>query len=124
MSKSNIVNLSPGPAVIDESVKAEVEQLLKYGDCNHSIIETSHTTKWFQSLAKEVELLIRELLNVSEEYSVLLLSGGARLHSALLAMNYLQNKALYVHSGYWSGVAEKEASSFGIDEWSDNQYHY
>jgi phosphoserine aminotransferase len=59
--------------------------------------------------------LVKELLNLPENYEVLFLTGGASSQFFMTAMNLLgdQEKAGYVDTGSWSSKAVKEARSFG-----------
>jgi phosphoserine aminotransferase len=52
-----------------------------------SVMEMSHRSKDFKAIAEESESLLRELMGISGEYSVLFLQGGASLQFAMLPMN-------------------------------------
>src|SRR5690606_18765677 len=57
----------------------------------------------------------KELLNVPEGYSVVLLQGGASLQFSMVPMNLLAEgkTAAYLDSGVWASKAIKEAKLLG-----------
>ncbi|MCL4107797.1 UNVERIFIED_CONTAM: hypothetical protein GTU68_027182 [Idotea baltica] len=95
-----------------------------------SILEISHRSKEFVSVLGEAESLVRELLNVSDEYGVLFLSGGASSQFYMTAMNLLNegDKAGYLDTGAWSTKAIKEAKQLGdidvVASSKDKNYNY
>ena len=110
MSK-DIFNFSAGPAVIPDSVIAKINLGLHDFDRGMSIIEVSHRSHAFKEFAKSSESSLRNLLNISEEYSVLFLQGGATHQFALIPMNFSKNGVLdYLVTGAWSKKASEYAS--------------
>lgn len=124
-------NFGAGPCILPQEVfKKASEAVLSFGDTGLSILEISHRTKEFEAVVAETESLIRELLDVPEGYSILLLQGGARQQFAMVPMNLLpQNgKAAYLDSGSWASHAIKEARFFGevdvVASSKDKNYSY
>lgn len=80
-----------------------------------SILEISHRSPEFVAVLDEAEALVRELLDVSDDYGVLFLPGGASSEFYLTAMNLLNEEetAGYIDTGAWSAKAIKEAKNFG-----------
>lgn len=108
---SRVYNFSAGPAAIPEAVlqKAQAE-LLDYGHSGMSIMEMSHRGNAFTQVLDEATELLRELMQVSEDYDILFIPGGASAQFALIPMNFVVNKqADYVDTGVWSTKAINEA---------------
>ena len=110
-----IYNFSAGPAMLPEAVmrKAQAE-FIDFQGSGSGILELSHRGKFFQPVIDRAEANVRELLNVSDDYAVCFVQGGASMQFAMLAMNLLNGgTADYVDTGVWSNKAAKEAKMFG-----------
>lgn len=110
-----IYNFAAGPAMLPKEVmkKAQAE-FVDYQNCGSGIMELSHRGKLFQPVIDRAEANVRELLNVSDDYAVLFIQGGASLQFSMLAMNLLNGgTADYADTGVWSNKAAKEAKMFG-----------
>ena len=110
-----VYNFAAGPAMMPKSVmeKAQAE-FTNYQGCGSGLMELSHRGKLFEPVLHRAEANVRELLNVSDDYAVLFVQGGASLQFAMLAMNFLNGGvADYVDTGVWSSKALKEAKMFG-----------
>ncbi|PIE60829.1 MAG: 3-phosphoserine/phosphohydroxythreonine aminotransferase [Desulfobulbus propionicus] len=111
-----IYNFSPGPATLPYSVLKEAAQdVVNFKDKGIGLIELSHRSKEFMAVAEEAEQLVRELLEVPDNYKVLFLQGGASSQFFMIPMNLLGEgkKATYLNTGTWSKKAIKEAQLFG-----------
>jgi phosphoserine aminotransferase len=111
-----IHNFSAGPAILPASVMAEAADAVRNFDgMGLSILEISHRSKQFIAVLDEAVALVRELLDVSDDYGVLFLSGGASSQFFMSAMNLLNENetAGYINTGTWSTKAIKEAKLFG-----------
>ena len=66
-------------------------------------------------VAAETESLLRELMDIPDNYKVLFLQGGASSQFFMIPMNLLGSgkKATYLNTGTWSKKAIKEAKLFG-----------
>jgi phosphoserine aminotransferase len=109
-------NFSAGPAILPASVLEEAARgVLNINDSGLSILEISHRSKDFIAIAAQAEQLVRELLNLSDEYAVMFLSGGASSQFFMAPMNLLNEDetACYVNTGSWADKAAKEAKNFG-----------
>ena len=109
-------NFYAGPAILPAPVlKEAAEAVNSFADMGLSILEISHRSKQFTAVLEEAEALTRELLNVSDDYDVLFLTGGASSQFYMTAMNILNvgETAGYVDTGAWSTKAIKEAKLFG-----------
>jgi len=111
MSK-DIFNFSAGPALIPDSVIDKIHLGLDDFDRGMSITEVSHRSNAFKEFAQSSESSFRNLLNISDEYSVLFLQGGATHQFALIPMNFSKNGVLdYLVTGAWSKKACAYASN-------------
>ena len=105
-------NFSAGPAAIPEEVLLETQsELLEWNDSGMSIMEMSHRSSEFISVASAARQNLIELLNIPDNYQVLFLQGGATLQFSMIPMNFASNKtADYLLTGTWSKKAIAEAS--------------
>ena len=97
-----IYNFSPGPATLPQEVLAQAaKDIVNFNDKGIGLIELSHRSKEFMAVAEETEALLRELLNVPDNYKVLFLQGGASTQFAMIPMNLLGpgKKATYLNTG-------------------------
>ncbi|URZ86541.1 3-phosphoserine/phosphohydroxythreonine transaminase [Floricoccus penangensis] len=102
-----IYNFSAGPAVLPKPVleKAQ-EELVNYKSSQMSVMELSHRSVLFDEIIKNAEKLLRELMDIPENYKVLFLQGGASLQFTMIPLNLAQGKkALYVNTGAWAKKA-------------------
>jgi len=107
-------NFNAGPSILAREVIEKTSQaVLDFNGSGLSILEISHRSKDFQAVIDEAVVLIKELLNVPEGYSVLFLGGGASMQFCMIPYNLLQTKAAYLNTGTWSSKAIKEAKIFG-----------
>ncbi len=111
-----IHNFSAGPAILPQEVIAEAAEAVKdFNGMGLSLLEISHRSSPFESVMDEAESLVREFMDLSDEYGVVFLSGGASTQFFMIPMNLLAegNKAAYVDTGVWANKAIKEAKNFG-----------
>ncbi|NMA23078.1 MAG: aminotransferase class V-fold PLP-dependent enzyme, partial [Spirochaetales bacterium] len=84
-------NFFAGPSVMPVEVLQELQaQILDYNGQGLSMIETSHRGGLFEDLHIQALSLVRELLGISDEYSVFFLGGGASLQFSMVPMNFLR----------------------------------
>ena len=108
-----IYNFSPGPATLPQEVLAQAsEDIINYNNTGMGLIELSHRSGEFMTIAEETEALLRELLNIPDNYKVLFLQGGASTQFAMIPMNLLGDgkRATYLNTGTWAKKAIKEAN--------------
>jgi len=111
-----IYNFSPGPATLPQEVLAQAaKDIVNFNDTGIGLIELSHRSKEFMTVTQEAEDLLRELMNIPDNYKVLFLQGGASSQFAMIPMNLLAKgrTATYLNTGTWSKKAIKEAKLFG-----------
>jgi len=110
-----VFNFSAGPAVLPESVlRRAANEMQDWHGSGMSVMEMSHRGKEFISIFEKTEADFRQLLNISSDYSVLFLQGGALAMNALIPMNLLGDKttADYVNTGEWSKKSIQEAKKY------------
>ncbi len=110
-----VYNFSAGPSVLPEVVlKRAAEEMLDYQGSGQSVMEMSHRSKVFQGIIDGAESLLREVMNIPDNYKVLFLQGGASTQFAAIPMNLgkKNGKADYVLTGQWATKAYKEASRY------------
>lgn len=108
-------NFGAGPCILPQEVfKQASSAVLDFKD-GLSILEISHRSPEFEEVIAETVKLVKELLNVPQGYSVLLLQGGASLQFAMVPMNLLPQgqTAAYLETGVWANKAIKEVKNFG-----------
>ncbi len=114
--KGRIFNFNPGPAALPLPVLEEVQRdLLNYKGEGISVLEMSHRSKTFDGIIKDAERLMKEIMNIPDNYKVLFMQGGATLQFAAIPLNLIGNGqfAEYVNTGSWSTKAVKEAQKLG-----------
>ena len=110
-----VYNFSAGPAVLPEEVLQQAaDEMLDYQGCGMSVMEMSHRSKVYDTIIKEAEQDLRDLLQIPDNYKVLFLQGGASLLFATIPMNLMKNrKAGYIITGQWAKKAAAEAKMYG-----------
>ena len=124
-------NFSAGPCILPQEVlKQASESVLNFNNDNLSLIEISHRSKPFVDVMENAKRLVRELLSVPKNYSILFLQGGASLEFLMAPYNLLSinGKCGYINTGAWSEKAIKEAKNLGetliIGDSSDRNFNY
>ena len=112
---ARVYNFSAGPAVLPEEVLQEAaDEMLDYRGTGMSVMEMSHRSKAYDTIIKEAEADLRELMNIPDNYKVLFLQGGASQQFAMIPMNLMKNHvADYIVTGQWAKKAYQEASLYG-----------
>lgn len=109
-------NFSAGPAILPQQVIKEAsEAVIDFYGTGLSVLEVSHRSKEFVSVLEEANQLIKDLLEINDDYEVLFLTGGASSQFFMTAMNILKEDetAGYINTGTWSTKAIKEAKLYG-----------
>ncbi len=111
-----VFNFSAGPAMLPEEVlKEAASEMLDYQGSGMSVMEMSHRSKQFVAIYEEAEKLVREVMNVPDNYKVLFLQGGASTQFSMIPMNLMNKygKVDFVNTGAWTKKAIKEVKIFG-----------
>ena len=128
---SRVYNFSAGPSMMPEAVlRKAADEMLDYQGSGQSVMEMSHRSKVFQSVIDEAEALLRELMDIPENYKVLFLQGGGSSQFSMIPMNLMtkSNKADFIITGQWAKKAFQEASRYGkaraVASSEDKTYSY
>jgi phosphoserine aminotransferase len=110
-----IYNFSAGPSMLPLSVLKEAQkQMLNFDNSGMSVMEMSHRSKVYEEIIRGAESVLREIMAIPEDYSVLFLQGGASSQFAMVPLNLYSknNVADYVNTGTWAIKAIKEAKRY------------
>lgn len=112
---SRVYNFSAGPSMLPESVlKRAAAEMLDYEGSGQSVMEMSHRSKVYGSIIQGAQSLLREVMNIPDNYKVLFLQGGASSQFAMVPLNLAvkSGKADYVITGQWAKKAYKEGARY------------
>ncbi len=113
---NRVYNFSAGPSMLPMKVLESAQKdLICYGDSGMSVMEMSHRSPEYDKIIKDAEALLREIMNIPDNYKVLFLQGGASTQFAAVPLNLMNKnkKADYILSGQFSTKAYKEAQKYG-----------
>lgn len=111
-----VYNFNAGPSALPTAVLENAQQeLTNFKGTGMSVMELSHRSQTYEDVHNEAISRIKKLYNISEDYKVLFLQGGASLQFSMIPMNFLteERKAGYVMTGSWSEKAFAETKLFG-----------
>ena len=107
-------NFSAGPSILpDVAYQNAAKAILDFNGTGLSILSISHRTKDFEEVLDSAQSLMRELLNIPENYHIYFVGGGASTQFFHIPANFLGKKAGYVNTGVWTKKAIKEAKLYG-----------
>ncbi|KAL7749471.1 Phosphoserine aminotransferase [Sorochytrium milnesiophthora] len=122
---AHVRNFTAGPAALPAQVVSEAAAALTdFAGSGISLLSISHRDKRFEQVVNNANRLVKKLLRVPDNYSVLWMQGGASTQFAAVVLNLLARRAAilpnaqdfaceYVVSGTWSEKAAEEASNLG-----------
>lgn len=113
---TKVHNFSAGPAILPQSaIDASIEALKNFSGTGLSLIEVSHRSKEYEAVVNEATQLVKDILNLGDDYAVVFLQGGASMQFDMIPMNFLDENetAAYINTGVWASKAIKEAKLFG-----------
>ena len=109
-----VFNFAAGPAVMpEEALRRAADEMLCYGDSGMSVMEMSHRSAAYQRIFDHTVELLRQLMQIPDDYEVLLLQGGATGQFAAVPLNLLRGSADYVDCGHFAHSAMVEAQKYG-----------
>lgn len=108
-------NFNAGPSATPLEVLQEAQaEFLNYADTGMSIIEMSHRSQEYAALHAETKTLLRELMEIPEDYEIMFIQGGGSTQFLMTAANFHTKKyAAYVNTGVWAKKAMAEGKFFG-----------
>lgn len=113
---SRVYNFSAGPSMLPEAaLRKAAEQMLDYEGSGQSVMEMSHRSAEYKAIIENTEALLRELMHIPDNYTVLFLQGGASSQFAMVPLNLMtkSKKMDTVITGQWAKKAASEAKKFG-----------
>ncbi|MDY6223252.1 MAG: 3-phosphoserine/phosphohydroxythreonine transaminase [Candidatus Borkfalkiaceae bacterium] len=110
-----VYNFAAGPSTLPEDVLKEAQRdMLDFNGTGMSITEMSHRSKAFMAVNEEANSLLRELMNIPDEYAVLFVQGGASQQFAAVPLNLMTSgKADYIVTGNFAKKAWEEGLKYG-----------
>ena len=112
---NRVYNFSAGPSMLPlEVLKKAQDEMCEYPNAGMSVMEMSHRSKDYDDIIKGCEKLVRELMNVPDNYKVLFLQGGGSSQFTMIPMNLAtKNKKIdIVITGQWAKKAAQEAKRY------------
>ena len=108
-------NFNAGPSAMPLEVLLEAqEEFLNYQNTGMSIIEMSHRSSEYAALHAETKQLLRELMEIPEDYEIMFIQGGGSTQFLMTAANFHTKKyAAYVNTGVWAKKAMAEGKFYG-----------
>ena len=107
-------NFNAGPSILPEVVYEKTARaILDFNGTGLSILSISHRSKEFDEVMAQADSLLRELLDIPDNYKIIFIGGGASTHFFEVPANFLNTKAGYVNTGVWAKKAIKEAKRYG-----------
>ena len=112
---NRVYNFSAGPSMLPESVlRKAAAEMLDYEGSGQSVMEMSHRSKVYDGIIKGAEQLLREVMQIPDNYKVLFIQGGATLQFAMIPLNFaVGGIGNYAVDGVWSRKAFNEAQKIG-----------
>jgi phosphoserine aminotransferase len=109
-------NFNSGPSILPAEVLEQAAAAIhNFNNTGLSILEIGHRTTWFVDVLNEARSLVKQLMQLNDDYDVLFLHGGASTQFMQVPMNLLNENetAAYCDNGIWGSKAIKEAKLFG-----------
>lgn len=111
-------NFSAGPSVLPEPVLQQAaKEMMDWHGSGMSVMEMSHRGAEFTEICDQAEADLRALLEITDNYAVMFMQGGATAENAIVPLNLIarrgEPKADYLLTGSWSKKSFKEASKYG-----------
>ncbi len=110
-----VYNFSAGPSMLPVSVlEKAASEMLNYEGTGQSVMEMSHRSKEYAPIIEGAEALLREVMEIPDNYKVMFLQGGASSQFTMVPMNLgnKNKKADFVVTGQWAKKAYQEAKRY------------
>lgn len=111
-----VYNFSAGPSMLPQEVlETAASEMLDYNGSGQSVMEMSHRSKVYESIIKEAEKTLREIMDIPSNYKVLFLQGGASMQFSQVPLNLMGEggESDYMVTGEFAKRAAKEGAKFG-----------
>ncbi len=115
MVTKRMFNFSAGPSMLPEVVlQKAASELLNFQETGMSVMEMSHRSSAYLEIFEKTKTMLKKVMNIPEDYEVLLLHGGATLQFSMIPLNFIkEGVGNYVVTGAFSKKAMQEAKKFG-----------
>ncbi len=113
---ARIYNFSAGPSILPLPALEEAQrELVEYKSTGMSLIEMSHRGKIYDEVHNEAIALIKEILQVPDEYAILFIQGGATLQFGMIPIAFLGSGKIadFIITGTWAKKAYEDAKLIG-----------
>ena len=99
-----------------EVLEEASRQLVDYNNTGMSLIEMSHRGKIYDEVHSGAIVLVREILQVPDDYEIIFIQGGATLQFGMVPMALLtaDSSADFVVTGTWAKKAYQDARLIGM----------
>jgi len=92
-----------------EVLERAASEMTDYANTGMSVMEMSHRTKAYEEVNSEAQRLLRELMGIPDNYSVIFVQGGASAQFGAVPLNLATHgRADYVVTGNFASLAYKE----------------
>lgn len=110
-----VYNFSAGPSAMPESVlRKAAEEMLCYKNSGMSVMEMSHRSKDYQQIIDDAFALLKEVMQIPDNYNILFMQGGATAQFDAVPLNlFKKGTADFVDTGTWSKKAIQLAKKYG-----------
>lgn len=111
-----VYNFSAGPSMLPQEVlETAASEMLDYNGSGQSVMEMSHRSKVYETIIKDAEKTLREIMDIPSNYKVLFLQGGASMQFSQVPLNLMGvgGEADYMVTGEFAKRAAKEGAKFG-----------
>ena len=108
-------NFNAGPSAMPlEVLQEDQAEFLDFQGTGMSVIEISHRSAEYAALHQETKALLKELMDIPDDYHILFCQGGGSTQFLMVAANFLTKKyGAYVNTGVWAKKAMAEAKFYG-----------
>ena len=116
IAMDRVFNFAAGPSTMPEwALDKAAKEMLNWNGSGMSVMEMSHRSKLYTEIFDHAVSLVRQLMQVPEEYEILFLQGGATGQFAAIPLNLLGEgkSADYIDSGNFAHGAMIEAQKYG-----------
>lgn len=105
---SRKINFSAGPCTLPLSVLEKIQSnMVDYDGSGYSLIESSHRWPTYDKVHMDCLALLKELMEIPDNYKIMLLGGSATLQFSMIPMNLLVDGAScdFTVTGAWAKKA-------------------
>ena len=126
---SRKINFSAGPCTLPLPVLEELQaNMVDFEGNGYSLIESSHRWPTYDKVHMDCLALLKELMEIPDNYKIMLLGGGATLQFSMIPMNLLSDGSAcdFTVTGAWAKKALADtnivAKSNVVYDGKDNNY--